>query len=291
MNKAGKLRKLLDGPDAVVAPGVYDALGARIAQDVGFKAVYMTGNGAMASLLGKPDLALATMTAMVQRAHQIAACVEIPLICDADTGYGGLGNVKRTVEEFEAAGVAAIHIEDQVVQKRCGALGGVRLVSAGEACNRIEIAACAKRNPEFTIIARTDARDVFGLEEAIHRARLYMDAGADMVMVEGLKSLEEIRRTVKETRAPVLFNIYESSKEEAFSVSDLEAAGVSLIINCLTATLFNAANMKKLFQDFKESGSTATYVDRMMPMGEYTRILGIEEEAGLHGSHGEDDAV
>ena len=281
MNKASKLRQMLEGPGAVIAPGVYDALGARIVQDVGFQAVYMTGNGAMASLLGKPDLALATMTEMVMRAHQIAACVEIPLICDADTGYGGLGNVRRTVEEFEAAGVAAIHIEDQVVQKRCGALGGLKLVSEREACSRIEVAAAAKRNPDFTIIARTDAREVYGLNEAIRRVRLYREAGADMLMVEGLKSLEEIRRTVEETDAPVLFNIYESSKEEAYSVRDLEAAGVKLIINCLTSTLYNAANMKQLFMDFKASGSTAAYVDKMMPMSDYTRILGIEEEAAL----------
>ena len=272
MNKASKLRQMLEGPGAVIAPGVYDALGARIVQDVGFQAVYMTGNGAMASLLGKPDLALATMTEMVMRAHQIAACVEIPLICDADTGYGGLGNVRRTVEEL---------VEDQVVQKRCGALGGLKLVSEREACSRIEVAAAAKRNPDFTIIARTDAREVYGLNEAIRRVRLYREAGADMLMVEGLKSLEEIRRTVEETDAPVLFNIYESSREEAYSVRDLEAAGVKLIINCLTSTLYNAANMKRLFMDFKASGSTAAYVDKMMPMSEYTRILGIEEEAAL----------
>lgn len=285
MNNTRKLRQLLERPGAVVAPGVYDALGARIVESVGFQAFYMTGNGAMASLIGKPDLALATMTEMVMRAHQLAACVDIPLICDADTGYGGLGNVRRTVQEFEAAGVAAIHIEDQVAQKRCGALGGVQLVPVEEAANRIETAVKARKSEDFIIIARTDARDVYGLEEAIRRSRQYVEAGADMVMVEGLKNLEEIRSVVEETGAPVFFNIYEATPEEAFSVAELEKAGVKMIINCLTSTLYNAANMKKLYEEFYRTGSTAAYVDQMMSMGEYTRLLGIEAESSLKGSY------
>lgn len=285
MNKASKLRQLLGRPGAVVAPGVYDALGARIVESLGFEAFYMTGNGAMASLLGKPDLALATMTEMVMRAHQLAACVDIPLICDADTGYGGLGNVRRTVEEFEAAGVAAIHIEDQVVQKRCGALGGVQLVSIEEASNRIETAANARRNDDFMIISRTDAKDVYGIDEAIRRVRQYVRAGADMVMVEGLTSLDEIKKVADSVDAPMFFNIYERVKEEAFSVGDIEKCGAKLIVNCLTSTLYNAANLKKLYSHFKETGSTADFADLMMPMSEYTQILGIERETSLKGSY------
>ena len=135
---------MLNAAGSIVAPGVFDAMGARAAQSAGFQAVYMTGNGSMASLLGKPDLGLATMSEMVGRAHQIASCVDIPLICDADTGYGGLGNIRRTVEEFEAAGVAAIHIEDQVMPKRCGALGGVQLVPLEESVDRIRAAMKAR---------------------------------------------------------------------------------------------------------------------------------------------------
>lgn len=284
MNNAAKFRELMTAQGAVVCPGVYDAIGARAVQKAGFKAFYMTGNGAMASLLGKPDLSLATMTEMVTRAHQLAACVDIPLLCDADTGYGGLGNVRRTVEEFEAAGIAGVHIEDQITQKRCGALGGVQLVSLEEASNRIEVALKARRSSDFTIIARTDAKDVCGLEEAIRRGRRFAEIGADAIMVEGLDSLDEIKAVVDGVGAPTLFNIYERSQADAYNVRELEAAGVKIIINCLTSTLCSAALMEKLYADFMATGSTAAYVDRMLPMSEYTELLGIERETALKGS-------
>ncbi len=281
MNSAERFRRLLASPGALVCPGVYDALGARLVEDTGFKALYMTGNGAMASLLGKPDLGLATMTEMVGRARQLAACVDIPLICDADTGYGGLINVHRTVREFEAAGAAGIHIEDQITQKRCGALGNVQVVSGEEAAARIETAVSSRRSDDFFIIARTDSKGVLGFEEALRRVRLFALAGADAVMVEGLDSMEEIRRVVEASELPVLYNIYERNPADAYSVKELEAAGVKIIINCLTATLYSAAVLKKFYQDLRDFGSTAAYVDKMMPMAEYTRVLGIEEELAI----------
>lgn len=281
MSSAGKFRALMAEPGAVVCPGVYDGIGARLVEDVGFKAFYMTGNGAMASLLGKPDMGLATMTEMVTRAHQLAASVDIPLICDADTGYGGLINVRRTVEEFEAAGVAGIHIEDQIVQKHCGALGNVKVVSSKEAADRIEMALKSRRNDDFFIIARTDSKDALGIEEAIRRAKLFAQVGADAVMVEGLDSIDEIRRVAEAVDVPMLFNIYERRVQDAYSVSQLEDAGVKIVINCLTSTLYSAALLKKLYQDFYEQGTTAAYVDKMLPMKEYTRIMGIERELNL----------
>lgn len=265
----------------VVAPGVYDALGARIVQNAGFEAVYMTGNGAMASLLGKPDMGLATMSEMVTRAHQIAACVDIPLICDADTGYGGLGNVKRTVEEFESAGIAGIHIEDQVCPKRCGALGGVQLVSLYDSLLRLDTALAARSDDDFVIIARTDAKNVLGLDAAIERGQSFAAHGADAVMVEGTESLDEIRRVVDSIDAPVLFNIYEPGSTNAFKVHELEEIGVRIIINCLTSTLCVSTVLKKMMEEFKRTGTTAGFADGMMPMGEYTHILGIESEMKL----------
>lgn len=281
MNGAKKFRELMSAPGAVVCPGVYDALGARIVEDTGFKAFYMTGNGAMASLLGKPDMGLATMTEMVTRAHQLASCVDIPIICDADTGYGSLINVRRTVEEFEAAGAAGIHIEDQIVQKRCGALGNVQVVSLQDAAARIEMAVKSRRSEDFFIIARTDSKSSYGLDEAIRRARLFAQVGADAVMVEGLDSMDEIRQVAEAVEIPMLFNIYERRSQDAYKVSELEAAGVKIIINCLTSTLYSAAILKKLYRDFYESGTTAAYVEKMLPMAEYTRILGIERELNL----------
>lgn len=281
MTKARLFKEMLAEPGMITAAGVYDALGARIASDVGFKAVYMTGNGAMSSLLGKPDLGLATMTEMVTRAHQIAACVDIPLICDADTGYGTLGNVRRTIQEYESCGIAGVHIEDQIVQKRCGALGGVQVVSMEDAMKRLEAAASGKSNDDFTIIARTDAKDVFGLEEAIHRVKNYVKAGADAIMVEGLNTLDEVKRVVDSVDAPVLYNIYEPAIEDEITLEKLEKLGVKITINCLTTTLCAAQMMKDFFTEFLMTGSTDSYKRKMMPMAEYTRILGIDREMKL----------
>lgn len=278
MDQASRFRSMLNAAGSIVAPGVFDAMGARAAQSAGFQAVYMTGNGSMASLLGKPDLGLATMSEMVGRAHQIASCVDIPLICDADTGYGGLGNIRRTVEEFEAAGVAAIHIEDQVMPKRCGALGGVQLVPLEESVDRIRAAMKARHSSDFIIIARTDAKDAVSFEEALRRARAYDAIGADMVMVEGLENLEQIEQVVQSISCPVLFNIYECAPDQVHQIKDLEAAGVKLIVNCLTTTLCTATLLRDIMFSFRDTGSTAAYYEQMMPMKEYTELLGIEDE-------------
>ena len=190
--KKRKLRELMNKPGIKVAPGVCDAIGARLVEKAGFDVCYMTGNGAMASMLGKPDIGLGTMTEMVQRAHNLAACINIPLISDADTGYGGLNNVKRTVEEFEAAGVSAIHIEDQASPKKCGAMEGVKVVPIEEMSEKIRIAVRSRKDPDFLIIARSDSRKVLGFEESLRRAKAFAEAGADVVYVEMLESREEI---------------------------------------------------------------------------------------------------
>src|SRR6476620_8613194 len=171
--------RLAKGP-LIVAPGIYDAYGARFVEQAGFDAVYMTGNGVSASLLGRPDVGLVDLTLFAGHAHRAAACVNIPLICDADTGYGNAVNVRHTVQEFEAAGVAAIHIEDQVSPKRCGHLPGSRpVVAMEEQIGKIEAAIAARRDPDFIIIARTDAATGLGLDEAIRRGKAYREAGAD----------------------------------------------------------------------------------------------------------------
>lgn len=181
-----RLRELLAG-DLVVAPGAYDALSARLVEAAGFPAVYMTGFGTTASLLGRPDVGLLTMTEMVQAASRIRSVVEVPVIADADPGYGNALNVIRTVREYEAAGVAAIHLEDQVAPKRCGHLEGKRVVPASTMADRLRAAVAARSDPDFLLIARTDARAVEGLDAAIDRARRYREAGADMLFVEALQ--------------------------------------------------------------------------------------------------------
>ena len=176
---------------------------------------------------------------------------------------------------FENTG---IHIEDQVCPKRCGALGGVQVVTREESAARIELALKSRRSDDFFIIARTDSKGAIGFDEAIERGRIYAAAGADAIMIEGLDNLDEIKRVVDSIDAPILFNIFERSKEEAYNVRELEALGVKIIINCLTSTMYSAAVLKHMMETFKETGTTESFVDGMLSMKEYTHILGIERE-------------
>jgi 2-methylisocitrate lyase-like PEP mutase family enzyme len=180
----GRLRELLEGPEPVLAPGAYDALTARLVEQAGFEAVYMTGFGTAASLLGRPDIGLLSFSEMVDNARRIVRAVEVPVIADADDGYGNPINVIRTVQEYEAAGVSAIHIEDQVSPKKCGHLEGKEVIEASEMVEKVRAAVEARQSEDFVIIARTDARAVEGMDRALKRARLYREAGADVLFVE-----------------------------------------------------------------------------------------------------------
>ena len=211
MRLSGQLGTPLSSENVAVAPGCHDALGAKLVARAGFPAVYMSGNATSASLIGAPDVGLLGVSEMVSRARQIAMSVDLPLICDADTGYGGVHNVTRTVQEFEAAGVAAIHIEDQATPKRCGAISGILLVSRKEAENRLKVALEAKTSPHFLIIARTDARLAHGIEKAWHRGERFAELGADMVYIEGLQSRQEIEETARRFQGiPLVFNVLEA---------------------------------------------------------------------------------
>src|SRR5687767_781491 len=180
-----RLRARLRKQSLIVAPGIYDAYGARFVERAGFEAAYMTGNGVSASVLGQPDVGLVDLTLLSRHAHYAAACIDIPLICDADTGYGNAVNVRHTVREFEAAGVAAIHIEDQMTPKRCGHLPGARpVIELSEAVGKIEAAVAARRDPDFIIIGRTDAATGQGVDAAIARVKAFRQAGADVLFVE-----------------------------------------------------------------------------------------------------------
>ena len=187
-NGPARLRALLDSGQTIVAPGAFDPLAARLVEEAGFPAVYMTGFGTSAALIGRPDVGLLTMTEMVGNAGRIAACVDIPVIADADTGYGNPLNVIRTVGAYEAAGVAGIHIEDQVAPKKCGHMEGKLVIPAEEMAAKVRAAAEARTQPEFVIIARTDARAAEGLERALERGRMYRDAGADVAVHRGGRS-------------------------------------------------------------------------------------------------------
>jgi 2-methylisocitrate lyase-like PEP mutase family enzyme len=229
MSRAARLRQLLRAEPIVQAPGAYDGLTATLIEQAGFPAVYMTGAGTSAAQ-GFPDYGLLTLTEMVDNAAIITRSVGVPVISDADTGYGNELNVTRTVREFEARGVAAIHIEDQVAPKRCGHLDGKEVVSREEFEIKIRAAAAARRDRDFMIIARTDARAVLGMDEAIARARLAIAVGADMAFVEAVESIEEMARIPGLVEAPCLLNVVPGGKTPLVSMTDAQAMGYRLAI-------------------------------------------------------------
>lgn len=272
------LRTRLGQPGMVVAPGCHDTLGARIIEQAGFEAVYMTGNGLSAAMLGAPDLGLLTLTEMASRARAIASGIGVPLIADADTGYGNLNNVARTIEEYEAAGVAALHLEDQVTPKKCGAMSGLALVSAEEHAEKIRHAVKTRRDPDMLIIGRTDSRLVLGLDEAIARGRAYAEAGADLVLIEMLQSEEEMRRAVRSIDAPMMFNSVDG-RTPPFDATTFESIGFKLLAFPLSSTLAYARLMQRFASDLKQNGSTAAWSDALLPIHDYESVLGLSRYA------------
>lgn len=229
-----ELRKRMER-DIVVLPGVWDAITARIAESAGAQALYLTGAGVTNSRLGVPDVALLTLLEMADQARNVCDAVSIPVIADADTGYGGTWNVLRTVREFERAGLAGLHIEDQVMPKKCGHLDGKELVPREEMESKLRAAVQARTDESFLLIARTDARGVSGLDEAIERAKAYVRAGADVIFPEGLESKEEFAEFRSRVDAPVLANMTEFGKTPLITVDEFRSLGYNLVIFPMTA--------------------------------------------------------
>jgi len=238
MSKARQLRELLLTDGMITAPGAYDCITARMIEQAGFSVVYMTGAGTAAAL-GYPDYGLITMSEMVENGGRIAAAVKTPVIADADTGYGNELNVVRTVREYEQRGVAGIHIEDQSFPKKCGHLENKTVIPLDDYLAKIRAAVSARRDPDFLIIARTDARAVFGFEEAIRRANASIDMGADMAFVEAPQSLEEVAEVPRLVRGSCLLNIVWRGKTPDIALDDAQAMGYKVAI--LPVLLFNAA--------------------------------------------------
>ena len=276
-----RLRARLGSGALIVAPGIYDAYGARFVEQAGFEAVYMTGNGVSASLLGRPDVGLVDLTLIASHAHRVAACVDIPLICDADTAYGNAVNVRRTVEEFEAAGVAAIHIEDQLSPKRCGQLPGARpVIALAEAVGKIEAAVAARRDPDFIIIARTDSADGLGLDEAIRRVQAYVQAGADVAFVE-LKSgptlLDDLKRVTSAVDAPCFVNVDAGGKLGELTTAEIEQLGLRIAIYPGLARGAAGFAIREALGALKRDGNTQAVRSRMLSPQEYNQALGLAE--------------
>ncbi|MBI5969336.1 MAG: isocitrate lyase/phosphoenolpyruvate mutase family protein [Deltaproteobacteria bacterium] len=269
------LRDLLKSPEILIAPGAHNAFTARIIEQAGFKAAYMTGSGAAMDLLGLPDLGFLTMTEMVTHARNIVQATNLPVIADADTGFGNALNVSRTVKEYERAGVAGLHIEDQVAPKRCGHFAGKEVISCEEMIGKVKAALDGRRDPSLMIIARTDARAVLGMEEAIERGIAYSQAGADMIFVEAPESVEELRLIARSIPAPVMANMSEGGKTPLLSAKELQEMGFCLVIYPRSAAGAAAKAIQELMAVLKRDGTTEKYLDRIISFEGRNQITGL----------------
>ena len=281
-----RLRELLARPEPLVAPGAYDALSARLVEQAGFDVVYMTGFGTTASLAGRPDVGLLTGTEMVDNARRIAAAVDVPVIADADTGYGNAINVVRTVQAYEQAGVAGIHIEDQVMPKKCGHMSGKAVIPADEMVGKIRAAVAARRDPDFLLIARTDAAAVEGLSAAIDRARAYADAGADVLFVEAPTSEDDIARVAEELRgvAPLVFNWAEGGRTPPIPLARIAELGFALVLFPIGTLLAATAGIRRLLASLRDDGVPA--VDDLPTFDGFTDLIGLPEIRELEARFG-----
>lgn len=282
-----KLRELLGRDEPTLAPGAFDALSARVVEAAGFDAVYMTGFGSSASLLGQPDVGLLTETEMMENARRMAQAVSVPLIADADTGYGNPLNVIRTIREYERAGVAALHIEDQVSPKKCGHMDRKRVVPALEMAAKIRAAADARSENGIVIIARTDARAMEGLEAALDRAERYRDAGADIIFVEAPQSMDEIAQVASRLRGtPLLFNWAEGGKTPPVALNNLSELGFKLIIFPISLLLAATQAMRAAAARIREDGSPINLVATLPSFQQFTDFIGLPEVKAVESRYG-----
>ena len=275
MRTTTKFRQLIENPGIIQAPGAYDCLTAKLIEKAGFPAVYMTGAGTSVAQLGRPDLGLASMTEMVANAAALADILEVPLIADADTGYGGVLNVRRTVRKYERAGVAAIHIEDQEMPKRCGHLDDKKVVSTEDMVQKIRAAVDARTDDDFTIIVRTDSIAVTGWDDAMHRCDEYVKAGADALFVEALRTPAEVERAGKNLDIPLLFNFVESGKSPLLSATELERLGFKIVIYPASALLSVTHVVEQVMAQLKEKGTTAHLMDSMVSLQDCFEAMGL----------------
>ena len=276
LERRALLRSRLSKGSLLIAPGVFEMISAKIADKLGFDALYMTGYGTVASYLGLPDAGLASYADMVSRVQQFTSGTKTPMICDADTGYGGLLNVMHTVRGYEAAGACAMQLEDQESPKKCGHMLGRRVIPATLMADKIRVAAETRNDPNFLIIARTDARTTLGLDEALRRAELYARAGADLLFVESPESLEEMATIGRSFDLPLVANMVEGGRTPILSRDELKDLGYSLAIFPATAFLAAGAAFERVYSSLKLNGSTQGCDMPLYDFNKFSGVMGFE---------------
>ncbi len=287
MKPTTRLRALLNEGRCVVAPGVADALAARLVAREGFEAVYMTGFGTSLTRLGMPDVGLLTATEMVDNAGRIADASGLPTVADADTGYGNPINTRRTIRDYEKAGVAGVHLEDQAWPKRCGHLAGKRVIPTTEMVAKIKAACDARTDPDFVIITRTDAIAVEGIEAALERGSRYREAGADMLFIEAPVGREQVERVARHFKGvPLLYNMAASGKTPDLPAAELGPLGFRLAIYPNWVILAAIPAMQQLLGELKRTGSIAHLRDKVATFKQFTDIAGLPEIQELEARYG-----
>ncbi len=272
------LRSLLVPGTPLVAPGAYDALSARLIEQAGFDAVYVTGFGSAASLLGRPDVGLVGLGEMADQVRRVVGAVDRPVVADADTGYGNAVNVIRTVQEYERAGVAGLHIEDQSMPKRCGHMEGKTVVTSAEMAGKVRAAVDARIDPDLVLIARTDARATEGLDAAIARAWAYREAGADVLFVEALQGEAEIETVAKELAGvPLVFNWAEGGKTPPLPYGRIADLGFAMVICPITTLLSATRAITDALAVLRHDGTPSGLVDELPSFGAFLDVVGLPE--------------
>ena len=278
-----RFRHLLDRPEILPAMGAYDALSATIVEQVGGEVVYMSGSSVSTSVHGGPDVGLTTLTEMVDRARSMVAAVDVPVFCDADTGYGNPLNVARTVEAFEHAGVAGIHLEDQTFPKKCGHFESKDVVPTAEMVQKVRAATDARTDDDFVVIARTDARAVSGFEDALDRAFAYVDAGADVLFFEAPQSESELRRVAEavDGEVPLLANMTEGGRTPLFSAAEFESFGYDVVLYPATGFKAAAKALQRVYAEILSTGTQAGVLDDLLTWSERNELTGLDEVTEL----------
>lgn len=288
-DKRAQLAARLRSKQLLIAPGVFEMISAKMADRMGFEALYMTGYGTVASYLGLPDAGLASYTDMVHRVQQYASITATPMICDGDTGYGGLLNVMHTVRGYENAGACVIQLEDQEFPKKCGHMLGRRVIPAEQMVDKIRVAVESRSDPNFLIIARTDARTSLGLDEALRRAEQYARAGADLLFVESPESIEEMEVICRSFDLPLVANMVEGGRTPVLSHKELTELGYGLAIFPAAAFLATAQACKSVYQTIRETGSSVAGTTPLHDFEAFSQLMGFDWVQDFDARHAQAD--